>query len=127
LYQLVCTFTASVVAASVVAASCAGGPGLADSPSPVLVLARVEARPDQRDAVAELTDALVQQSRAEPGAIAFDVFEQRDRPGRFFFYEVFRSPAAARRHREADHTRRWFADVGPLLVSPPQIWTPPSP
>ncbi|HVO87608.1 MAG TPA: putative quinol monooxygenase [Casimicrobiaceae bacterium] len=66
-------------------------------------------------------------SRAEPGCLRFDVYQEVERPGTFLLFEVYRDAAALEAHRASVHfaafrrdvegwvaERRWWTWNGPL-------------
>jgi quinol monooxygenase YgiN len=61
-------------------------------------------RPDPRRRAASLTTP----TRAEPGAIAYDLYQSVDRPGRFMRIEVWRDVAALETHKLTPHLQASF-------------------
>ena len=51
----------------------------------------------------EITRKNHEGSVAEPGVLRFDVLKDRDTPGRYYLYEVYRDEAATRAHKETAH------------------------
>ena len=54
-------------------------------------------------------DALVDQTRAEPGCINYDFHQHNADPHRFVFYENFVDQAAFDAHFAEPHTQAWIA------------------
>lgn len=85
------------------------------------VMAHVEARPDAVAAVRSVLDALLAPSRAEPGCIDYQVFEEGTRPGHFVTMECWADPAAFDAHMASAHVAAAFAAAQDLLARPPHI------
>jgi autoinducer 2-degrading protein len=51
----------------------------------------------------ELFSKLMQESRKEPGCVAYQVHRHRTEPRRFFIYEQYKDDAALEAHRSAPH------------------------
>lgn len=54
----------------------------------------------------------------EPGAIRFDVFQNKDDPARFTFIEIYKAPSDIDHHKSTEHYARWAGAVDELLVEP---------
>ena len=54
----------------------------------------------------------------EPGALRFDVNQQRDEPTRFVLYEVYRDEAGAKAHKATPHYAVWRDKVEPWMAEP---------
>ena len=87
----------------------------------VHVIAHVEARPDAVEATRRVFDALLAPSRAEPGCIDYQVFEDSTQPGRFVTVECWADPAALDAHMASPHIAAAFAAAQDLLAQPPHI------
>jgi quinol monooxygenase YgiN len=87
----------------------------------VHVMAHVEARPETVDAVRRVFDALLAPSRAEPGCVDYQVFEDGTRPGHFVTVECWADQAAFDAHMASPHVAAAFAAAGSLLASAPHI------
>ena len=57
-------------------------------------------------------------SRKDPGAVRFEVWQQEGHPNHFSIYEVWRTRQAFDAHLAAEHTRRFREKLQPLLGSP---------
>jgi quinol monooxygenase YgiN/quercetin dioxygenase-like cupin family protein len=68
----------------------------------------IEGRPGSGDAVKRELLALTAPTRAEPGAIAYDLYQSVDRPGRFMRLEVWRDAAALEAHKRTPHLKASF-------------------
>lgn len=54
----------------------------------------------------------------EPGNLRFDVLQHPEDPAHFLLYEVYRSEADARAHKETAHYREWRDAVGEWMAAP---------
>lgn len=87
----------------------------------VHVMAHVEARPEAVDAVRSVFDALLAPSRAEPGCVDYQVFEDSTQPGRFVTVERWADGAAFDAHMASTHVAAAFAAAQDLLAQAPHI------
>ncbi|MFI2228665.1 putative quinol monooxygenase [Nocardia testacea] len=68
----------------------------------------VQIRPERRARfLAAITENAAASVRDEPGCLRFDVMEDAQRPGHFYFYEIYRDPAAFDAHRDTPHYAVW--------------------
>jgi quinol monooxygenase YgiN len=91
------------------------------TPSPVHVIARHFARPDTVDAVRTVLDALVAPTRAEPGCLKYELFENVDDPTDFTFVETFADDAALAAHAAAPYVARLAAALAPITARPSDV------
>jgi len=68
----------------------------------------IEGRPGAGDDVKRELLALTAPTRAESGAIAYDLYRSVDRPGRFMRFEVWRDAAALEAHKRTPHLKASF-------------------
>lgn len=68
----------------------------------------IEGRPGSDDAVKRELLSLTAPTRAEAGAIAYDLYQSVDRPGRFMRIEVWRDAAALEAHKLTPHLKASF-------------------
>jgi quinol monooxygenase YgiN len=47
------------------------------------------------------------ETRKEPGCLRFDVLRSQEDPNRFFFYELYKDPAAIDYHKAQPHYNLW--------------------
>ena len=69
----------------------------------VVLIAEATALPGKRDDLRHAFDILVPQTRAEEGVNAFILHEDRDKPGHFMLYEVYRDQSAVEAHFATEH------------------------
>lgn len=84
----------------------------------LVLLVRMEAKPDTIDALIALATFNARESRKEAGNIRFDLLRSSENPTRLALYEVYRDEEALRTHRATPHFARWSSEVGNLLVAP---------
>lgn len=87
----------------------------------VHVMAHIEARSGAADALRRVFDALLAPTRAEPGCVDYQAFEDGTQPGRFVTVECWADQAAFDAHMASPHVAAAFAAAGELLAQPPHI------
>lgn len=80
----------------------------------VKVVAILTARPDAADRLRELLDGMLEPSRAEPGNLRYDLWQDRTQSGRFFLDELYRDADAVAAHRATPHFQNYLARIGEL-------------
>jgi quinol monooxygenase YgiN len=87
-------------------------------------LATLLARPEAADPVRKLLAELAVRTRAEAGALAYEVLQDRDDPCRFQVVEHYRDEAAWADHMSAPYVQGALAAFESLLREPPvtSIW-----
>lgn len=65
-----------------------------------------------REMVANARDS----RQREPGCLAFDVCEDRSRPGQVFLYEIYRDAAAFEQHKREAHFLAFDQTVAPWVL-----------
>lgn len=78
------------------------------------VVAEVRAKAGKEAALREITLPLVAQVRAEPNNLLYFLHEDRQAPGHFVFYEIFRTQADFEAHNATPHVQAWFARLPEL-------------
>lgn len=78
------------------------------------VVAEVRAKAGKEDALREATLPLVVQVRAEPNNLLYFLHEDRQAPGHFVFYEIFKTQADFEAHNATPHVQAWFARLPEL-------------
>lgn len=91
-----------------------GGDDPRDSGKSVLAVTHVDVPPPNKDACIALLEAQIKPSRAEPGCIRFEVFQQVDRPNHFSMVENWSSQATYDAHIVSAHTRSFRRQLTPL-------------
>jgi quinol monooxygenase YgiN len=84
----------------------------------LIVIVRVQVRPECIDAFRAAALENARQSVMEPGIARFDVLQQPDDPARFVLVEAYRDAAAPARHKETAHYATWRDAVAPMMAAP---------
>ncbi|MFJ1709621.1 putative quinol monooxygenase [Kitasatospora sp. NPDC088346] len=85
---------------------------------PLIALARVTARPSQREALQNALVELIEPSRAEPGCFDYTLFELQEQPGTFYVRETWADQEALDFHMATPHFQAFAARFGELLEEP---------
>ena len=89
----------------------------------VTVVAHVQAHGGREDKLIEISTRLMGEVRAnEPGNLLFQTHRGADVPGIILFYEIFETEKAFQAHKAAEHTKRWFREIEPLVAGPVQVF-----
>ena len=89
----------------------------------ILVVLKIQIRPDRRDVWLERIDKYTAAVRDEPGCRSFDVYESLDAPNEFAIVEGFASKEAGDAHVQTDHFKDflvWFPTVigaAPMIIN----------
>jgi autoinducer 2-degrading protein len=67
----------------------------------------INVKPGKEGAFEEATKKNHERSLQEPGVLRFDVLKDRETPGRYYLYEVYRDEAATSAHKETAHYKAW--------------------
>jgi quinol monooxygenase YgiN len=90
--------------------------------SPVITLiAEVWLKPEGVAEAREKGLAYATECRQEKECIQYQIHEDAEDPGIFFFYEQYASPEAFSAHFNSEHKKRWLALLGPYFIGPPTI------
>jgi quinol monooxygenase YgiN len=87
----------------------------------VHVVARHWARPDTIDEVRQILSELVAPSRAEPGCLKYELFQNLSDPADFTFIETFASEAALAEHAAAPYIAGLQARLRGLTARPSDV------
>lgn len=80
----------------------------------VKIVATLTARPGKAAALRSLLDGMLVPSRAEPGNLRYDLWQDQADPARFVLDELYVSDAAVAAHRETAHFRAYLARINDL-------------
>lgn len=78
----------------------------------VLLTGTITCAANEVENVVALLHEHIRLSRAEPGCLQFDLWQDEVRPTEFHVTEVFRSEAAFAAHQERTHNSDWFRVTG---------------
>ncbi|MFC3676751.1 putative quinol monooxygenase [Ferrovibrio xuzhouensis] len=93
-------------------------------PNPVKIVAVLTAKPDQAVALRALLDGMLASSRAEPGNLRYDLWQDQADPARFVLDELYRDAAAVAAHRETAHFRAYLAKINDLAERTAMVLAP---
>ncbi len=83
-------------------------------PNRVKIMAILAARPGKTDELKTLVLGMAAASRAEPGNLRWDIWQDQAETGRFVLDELYTDDAAATAHRETPHFRNYLARIHDL-------------
>ncbi len=86
-----------------------------DDGNQVILYAEFTVRAGHDETVAGLMAGLTRDVRTEPGNLAFEAYVERDRPARWFVYEVYRDEAAFQAHIGAPYGAVFNAQLNELI------------
>jgi quinol monooxygenase YgiN len=82
--------------------------------APVKIMAILVARPGRADDLKALLFSMAAPSRAEPGNLRWDVWQDQADPARFVLDELFVDNAAITAHRATPHFSNYIAHINDL-------------
>ena len=85
------------------------------------IIGTVVAKPEKREEVLEILEAMVAPTRTEPGCVNYDFHCGRDDPNTFVFYENFVDDAALDVHLRMPYIETIFERTKELLARPVEI------
>lgn len=91
------------------------------------IVAILTARPGKEQALKALLEGMLAPSRAEPGNLRWDIWQDSAEPTSFLLDELYRDHAAVAFHRETPHFRHYvsrineLADRTALVLDPVQV------
>lgn len=88
---------------------------------PIHVVARHFARPDNVDQVRRILLDLIEPSRAEPGCIKYELFQNVDDPTDFTFVETFASDDALKIHAASPYIASLASKMKDLVARPADV------
>ena len=77
----------------------------------VTMISYLTIQPGTEQIVLDRFDALVAQTRAEPGCICYDLHQHESERHRFVFYEIFADQAAVDVHLSQPYIQEWIEHV----------------
>lgn len=78
------------------------------------IVAEVRAKPGKEAELRAATLPLVGQVRAERNNLIYFLHEDREKPGRFVFYEIFATKEDFEAHNASAHVQKWFSGLPAL-------------
>jgi quinol monooxygenase YgiN len=80
----------------------------------VKIMAVLTARPDRAGDLRALLDGMVSASRAEPGNLRYDLWQDQADPTRFVLDELYAGPEAVAAHRATPHFQNYLSAINAL-------------
>ncbi|WP_370277907.1 putative quinol monooxygenase [Pontibacterium sp.] len=77
--------------------------------TPLTIVARIEAKPDQIELVKSELTKLIEPTRAEAGCIQYDLHQDNNQPEVFLFFENWETRELWQAHMENDHLKAYMA------------------
>jgi quinol monooxygenase YgiN len=87
----------------------------------ILIVLKVQVRPDRRDVWLERIAKYTKAVRDEPGSLSFDVYESVESPNEFAVVEGFASKEAGDSHVQTDHFKDFLVWFPTVIGTAPQI------
>ena len=87
----------------------------------VKVVALVSVKPDQDNAFIAAAKICVAASRAEPGVLHYELWQEKDGERRFVFNELYVDDAAVQQHMASDHFKAFGLAARDLATARPTI------
>jgi quinol monooxygenase YgiN len=85
------------------------------------VVATLTVKPETRADLIAAATACIQETRKEPGNIAYDLHESVTDPTKMVFVEQWENPEALVPHRTTDHMKAFGRVVVKCISAPPKI------
>lgn len=86
-------------------------------PTPLTIVARIEAKPDQAEFVKSELLKVIPPTRAEAGCLQYDLHQDNDNPAVFLFYENWENRDLWQDHMSSAHLKAYKEAAGEALVS----------
>lgn len=87
----------------------------------ILIVLTAQIRPEKREewlaGIAQYTADV----RAEPGSIAFDYYENPEKPNEFAIIETYRDGDAGAAHVKTEHAQNFFPFMSTVVAARPKI------
>ena len=88
------------------------------------IVAVLTAKPGNEPALEELLRGMVAPSRAEPGNVRWDIWQDASQPGCFVLDELYLDESAVAVHRATPHFQHYLAVVDTLAVRQAHVVRP---
>jgi|SRR5580692_6665592 quinol monooxygenase YgiN len=87
----------------------------------LILAAKCIGKPERRNDIMRVTEAIVPPSRAEAGCISYDVHERLSGGDEYLFFEEWADHAALDFHFKTRHFQEFIKEFTQLLEAPPNI------
>jgi quinol monooxygenase YgiN len=81
----------------------------------LIVFAEGKAKSGKADELRSRLQSLLQPTRAEAGCVQYDMHESLDEPGRFVFFERWKSKESLDQHLQSPHLQEFFEVANDLV------------
>lgn len=88
---------------------------------PIAIFATIHPRPEHRDAIEAALRLMVENSRAEPGNLRYDLFAHEGDAPAFELFELYADEAAVEAHRASPHYQAYRAATADWLAAPTRV------
>src|SRR5262245_16171744 len=92
--------------------------------SPAKITGILVARPGKAEELKALLLGMAPHSRAEPGNLRWDVWQDQSQPDRFVTDELYRDDTAVTAHHETPHYKDYRARIGDLAERTALVLSP---
>jgi quinol monooxygenase YgiN len=82
--------------------------------TPIKITVLLNAHLGRLDELRALLDGLVEPSRAEPGNLRFDIWQDQANPNRFVLDELYTDNTAVAAHRATQHVQAYLSKINEL-------------
>lgn len=93
-------------------------------PTRVKIVGILTARPGKMSELSAFLSAMRVSSLAEPGNLRWDIWRDKDNPGRFVLDELYADEAAVAAHRESAHFKDYASRISDLAERTPLALDP---
>ena len=80
----------------------------------IKIIAVLAARPGKAEALRALLDGMIAPSRAEPGNLRYNLWQDRTDPARFVLDELYADDEAIAAHRATPHFKTYLSQIEDL-------------
>jgi quinol monooxygenase YgiN len=87
----------------------------------VNVVAHMETSPDKANQLVQVCLGLVEPSRKDPGCISYELFQDKQHPGKVTFIEKWENQEALDAHLKTPHLVNGLNAIGALATKPAEV------
>jgi len=103
---------------------CPAGPARKRHMSNLKIIAVLTARPGKAEALRVLLEGMLAPSRAEPGNLRYDLWQDRTDPARLVLDELYADEGAIAAHRASPHFQNYLSQIEDLAERTPLVLDP---
>jgi quinol monooxygenase YgiN len=86
-----------------------------------VIAGKFKGKPERREDIIALARSLFDPSRAEPGNISYNFYEDKGSDNSFLFFEEWKSQEAIDFHFQTPYFKGFMEKFPDMIVGPPQI------